>query len=287
MPSTASHSKLSAPLGMVSSTRMCTSSSTADGATASTAAPPALNLGSWEMTMETKYGPGRHRFGRNIYKDLCDEFRGEAFTRPPPPLEGWSAHHKPGTKIVTFSREAVNGIRAVAVTELKFENPPQADEAVTFADCFITELLMERNGAVMHTDMYLIDKGVELKNFRMYTAEDLLPAGMTMDAASLEARWQRRNNLYDGPCILHLEEDLKCHLRDLTEEVDIDEDFVVWVGDWVHYLEHTEYVRWSLALQDHVLSLESIESEAELLTPYEAEVSSQSSEEWRRDTDKY
>lgn len=236
--------------------------------------------------METKFGPGRHRFGRNIYKDMCDEFRGEEFTRPPPPLEGWSAHHTAGTKLVTFSREDISGIKAVALAELKFENPPQADEAVTFADCFVTELLMERNGAVMHTDMYLVDKGIELKNFRMYATEDILPPGATMDASSLEAQWQRRHRLYDGPSILHLEDDLMCHLRDLTEEVDVDEDWVVWAADWIHYLEHTEYVRWSLALQDHVLPLDEIETETDLLTPYEIDVSSQSSEEWRRQTSK-
>nr|CCC95538.1 unnamed protein product [Trypanosoma congolense IL3000] len=251
----------------------------------------------WNRAMEVKYGSGAYKLFRPLYKDLADEMRREAYTKPPPPIEGWSVRHDEEVNLAIFTRHGdVNArtARIVAYAPIAVGNPPKLNDMLYFVDWYPIEVLMERNGAIVHFSVAASEGGMHMRNVRAYSARDGSLAGSgegregSHDSAQREALlstsddavWVRHNLYYDGPCLWHLELDLQNELYDVMQDHGVTLDWVRWAAEWVYYLEHVAYVRWSLGMLYELIPPAQRGPEEDFLTTEEREALAVPVEDW-------
>ncbi|CCD18150.1 hypothetical protein, conserved (fragment), partial [Trypanosoma vivax Y486] len=123
----------------------------------------------WSRAMEAKYGAGTYKLFRPLYKDLADEMRREALTKPPPPMDGWVARHDEAENLAVFSRAGDEGARTgrvVAYCPIVMGNPPKLNDLLHAVDWFPVEALVERNGVVLHFSVAASEGGMHMRNVR-------------------------------------------------------------------------------------------------------------------------
>ncbi|ESL08901.1 hypothetical protein TRSC58_03388 [Trypanosoma rangeli SC58] len=231
----------------------------------------------WELAMGDKYGSGTYKLFRPLYKDLADEIRREAGVRPPPPMEGWTARHDAATNLAVFERAADAASRTgrvVAYSPIVMANPPKINALLYFIDWFPVEVLVARNGVIVHFSMASNEGGMHMRNVRAYTEAPQLLA-TTDDAA-----WVRRHLHYDGPCLWHLELDVQNELYDVMQDHGVTLDWMRWAAGWVYYLEHVAYLHWSVGVLEQLIPSAQRGTEDDFLTPEEKEELSKPVEEW-------
>ncbi|KAH9598157.1 Mitochondrial glycoprotein [Trypanosoma melophagium] len=233
----------------------------------------------WARAMEEKYGPGAFKLFRPLYKDLADEMRREGTTRPPPPMDGWSVRHDEAGNIVVFTRAADEKERLgriVAYSPIEIANPPKINDLLYFVDWFPVEVMVVRNGVIVHFSMAANEGGMHMRNVRAYKEEsnDLLLS--TTD----DAIWVRQNLYYDGPCLWHLELDMQNELYDVMQDHGITLDWMRWAAQWVYFLEHVAFVRWNLGMLEQLIPSDQRGPEEDFLTLEEKEELSKPLEEW-------
>lgn len=251
-----------------------------------------LTVGQWEMALEEKFGTGTHRLRRALFRELCDEMRGEIDTKPPPPLSGWKVGHIDGTDAITFSLDrsfSKDGYECFAIGRLYFKDPPSMAAHAGFIDNHFVDIFVERNGVVIHFHVAFVEKNLEVKNIKVFKknalsellGEDEIEKSTL--AATAKRIEERKHLIYDGPCIHHLEEDFYNELHDVLVCAGVDaESFVPYAVQWISYLEHVEYLRWNLSVQDSVLSADKISID-ELLTEVEVDIASTPLDTWQRE----
>ncbi|RNF24889.1 uncharacterized protein Tco025E_02502 [Trypanosoma conorhini] len=231
----------------------------------------------WTQAMEGKYGPGTYRLFRALYKDLADEMRREAGARPPPPVDGWTVRHDAATNLAVFERAADAAARTgrvVAYSPIEVANPPRLNALLYFLDWFPVEVLVSRNGVVVHFSMAANEGGMHMRNVRAYRETAQLLA--TTD----DATWVRRHLHYDGPCLWHLELDVQNELYDVMQDHGVTLDWMRWAAGWVYYLEHVAYLRWSVGVLEQLIPSAQRGGEEDFLTPEEKEELERPVEEW-------
>ncbi|PBJ69412.1 hypothetical protein BCY84_19817 [Trypanosoma cruzi cruzi] len=231
----------------------------------------------WTRGMEDKYGPGAYKLFRPLYKDLSDEMRREVNVRPPPPMDGWTTRHDEATNLAVFERaadETTRVGRVVAYSPIEMANPPKLNDLLYFLDWFPVEVLVARNGVILHFSMAVNEGGMHMRNVRAYKEEEHL-LSTTDDAA-----WVRRHLYYDGPCLWHLELDVQNELYDIMQDHGITLDWMRWAAGWVYYLEHVAYVQWSVGMLEQLIPSVLRGPEEDFLTAEEREELSKPTEEW-------
>ncbi|KEG07594.1 hypothetical protein DQ04_09321000 [Trypanosoma grayi] len=227
--------------------------------------------------METKYGAGAYKLFRPLYKDLADEMRREVCAKPPPPIDGWTVRHDEAGNLAVFTRAAdtkARTARVVAYSPVVMANPPKINELLYFLDWFPVEVLMARNGVIVHFSMATNEGGMHMRNVRAYKEESQL-LEVTDDAA-----WVRRNLHYDGPCLWHLELDMQNELYDVMQDHGVTLDWMRWAAEWVYYFEHVAYVRWSLGMLQQLIPPAQRGPEDDFLTAEEKAALSKPAEDW-------
>jgi hypothetical protein len=211
--------------------------------------------GEWMQAMQAKYGDGAYQLFRPLYRDLVDEMRREANTSPPTPNEGWTVEINDAANLVIARREAnvadKTG-RVVAYTNIRMANPPKLHQGMYMADFFAVEVLVERNGVIMHFSTCAIERQMHMRNVRVHAADALGP-GTDLMALDADALWSKHNLLYDGPCLSHLEVDMLSELHEVMMDHHVDMSFVLWMADWTNFAEHVSATRWMLGLMDAVI----------------------------------
>ena len=247
-----------------------------------------LLVGEWELALEEKFGTGTHRLRRALFREYCDEMRGEVHTKPPAPHGKWRVAHEDGTDVVTFSlarEHTIDGVEISIVGRLFFKDPPGKGDFCTIVDNHFVHILMERNGVVVAYEAAMLERVFEIKNIKVLKRDFLRDIGIGEEdtLANTAARlFERKELIYDGPCIHHLEDDLYGELHDMLITANIDLEFQEFVVRWISYLEHVEYLRWNLSIQESVLAGDGISVE-ELITEAESEIVNAQMDNWRRD----
>lgn len=95
-----------------------------------------------------------------------------------------------------------------------------------------------------------------------------------------DAEWCRQNLCYDGPCLWHLEMDFLNELYDVMQDHGISLDWVRWVSEWVHYLEHVNYTWWSVGMLEELVPTPQRGPESDFLTEAEREALDEPAEDW-------
>lgn len=234
---------------------------------------------SWGAQMEVKYGEGTWKLFRPLYKDLVDEMRREMTTKPPQPLKDWSTRHDTKNNVVVFEKDPAEGMgRVWAYSKLVIASPPRLHQGMTFADFCPIEALVERKGIVAHFSVCLVEDNLHLRNVRMCTLQSMDKE--TLFGTTPDQEWNRTNLLYDGPCINHLELRVQNELHEIMMDQGITVDWLRWATNWVHYLEHVEFVKWTLKMMDHVIPEGKRGPEADFLTNEEMDELSLPTEDW-------
>ena len=240
---------------------------------------PDDDLDAWKDQMEQKYGPGSFPLYRALYKDLCDEMRREINTKPPPPMDGFTTHHTPGTDYVVFTRDSKEDEkgsgRIFAYGKLRLADPTKMNEMLTFLNWYPIEVCMVRDGLVLQASIGNVESQFHMRNIKVYPD----PNGDLTTQYTNEANYLRNIVTYDGPYWGHLEADLQSELHDTVFDHGINPDSLHWFTEWVSYLEHFEYTRWSLMMQKAILS-GGVEKEEDVLTRGEREQLDLATEEW-------
>ncbi|CBH17959.1 hypothetical protein, conserved [Trypanosoma brucei gambiense DAL972] len=251
----------------------------------------------WSHAMEAKYGTGTYKLFRPLYKDLSDEMRLEAYTKPPAPMQGWSVHHDEAVNLAIFSHKGDSRsrtARVVAYSPITVENPESLNPLLYFMDWYPINVLMERNGVIVHFSIASTEGGMHMRNVRVYKAQDELSPNdpekqdlpnrdsecERLMSTTDDAAWVRHNLYYDGPCLWHLELDMLNELYDVMQDHGVTLDWVRWVAEWVHYLEHVSYVRWTLGVLQELIPVDERGPEDDFLTSEEKEALATPPEEW-------
>lgn len=248
-------------------------------------APPpntAESRSEWVRAMQEKYGEGTFNLFRPLYRDLVDEVRREAQTKPPAPHKGWSVEVSNEQNVIV-ARKAENTEertgRVLAYTHIKVGNPPKLHQGLLFVDFFPVEVLVERNGVVLHFSTCAIEGQMHLRNVRVHKSDALGVDTHLLDV-NPATLWARHNLLYDGPCLWHIETDMQSELHEIMMDHGVDMQVVLWLAEWAHFAEHAAAVRWMLGLMEAVLPEGRRGGEDDFLTVEEMEELSKPAEEW-------
>ncbi|RNF06052.1 hypothetical protein TraAM80_04206 [Trypanosoma rangeli] len=98
--------------------------------------------------------------------------RREAGVPPPPPMEGWTACHDAATNLAVFGRStdaATRTVHVVAHSPIAMANPPKMNALLYCVDWFPVEVLVARNGVIVHLSMASNEGGMHMRNVRAYT----------------------------------------------------------------------------------------------------------------------
>jgi hypothetical protein len=211
---------------------------------------------------KVEYGDDTYTLYRSLYKELAEEMRREIFSRPPAPLDYWQVLHAPNTRFVTFVREEgmAHNARAVMYTDLDIRDSPQMNPTIAMADWLPIDAFIIRGKIVMHFAAAAIDNSLHIRNVRCYRDKDGILA-----TADLGMSYIRDHLRYDGPAIIHMEQDVQTELWDIFHDYGFDESLFRWVSHWTYYHEHVEYVRW-LRNFLHLVLPNSVREETELLS---------------------
>lgn len=298
-------------------------------------APPAPPK-EWTDAQEEVYGEGTHQLFRQLYKELSDEMRREATTRPPPPLDGWTVHCEEVANAMRFTRlgperpavtpqpnddaappppptsapspptetateqpadntastdtnaaTATNAAAAAAavdyewrvdvLTPIVLEDPPRLNEAMTFLNWFALDVFVTKGDVIVHFNVAANEGGMHMRNVRAYRRSTMPVDVRDASAAGL---WAKKQLLYDGPFLMHLELDVQNELYDLMMDYGVNVAFVRWAAEWVTYQEHVLFVKWSLRGMQHVLPKGTRGPESDFLTKDEITFLSRPSEDW-------
>ncbi|KAH8613337.1 putative Mitochondrial glycoprotein [Trypanosoma vivax] len=234
----------------------------------------------WSRAMEAKYGAGTYKLFRPLYKDLADEMRREALTKPPPPMDGWGVRHDEAENLAVFSRAGDEGARTgrvVAYCPIVMGNPPKLNDLLHDVDWFQVEALVEREGVVLHFSVAASEGGMHMRNVRAYRLSD---GGEHLLSTADDAAWVPHHLYYDGPCLWHLELDVQNELYDVMQDHGVTLDWVWWGAEWTYYLEHVAYVRWSVGLLEELIPSERRGGEEDFVTAEEREALDAPVEEW-------
>jgi len=267
-----------------------------------------------EFALRDKYGEGNLVFFRALYKDLISEMSCEGATKPPPPLvassttvtsaappassSSWHVRYDSTTNMMVFDKkggdtrsngeahgDAEDG-RVRIYAPVKMGNPPKMHQGLYMVDFFVLEALIYRNGVVLHYSLCVLESSLHVRNVRAYRRDVLATNGETpppledvMDI-SMDANWRRHHLFYDGPCMYHLELGLQNELYDIMMDYGVTPDVAQWAAQWVSYVEHREFVRWSLGCMNHCISAERRGPEQDFVTEEEVERLANPPEEW-------
>lgn len=256
--------------------------------------------------MQTRYGEGTYDLYRSLYKDLSDEMRREVHAKPPPPMEEWRIEHQPGSAFVGFVHEPPAGTpasisRVYAWTNVTLADPNQMNEVLTFLNWYPIEACVVRNGVIMHFSVAYVEGSLHLRNVRVYRDEYFIDGVRTAPGApevapedavkafkerygllaqnTRDVQYARQFVRYDGPYLGHLELDIQTEVTDIMMDNGVNPDFLKFCGSWVAYLEHTEYVRWTLTFLKALVK-EGFPKEAMLLSKEERFELDMLAEEW-------
>lgn len=237
----------------------------------------------WTEEMKEKYGQGNFPLFRSIYRDLVDEMRSEATTKPPPPMKDWTIDVDESVNLVV-ARKAANTQertgRVVVFATPKIGDPPRLNQTLQIADYYEMEAFVERNGVVLHCSLSVIEGGLYMRNVRVHKADALGPDVPDLLAVDINTLWARHRLLYDGPCLWHLESDMHSEFYDLLFDHGVYLDVVIWLTEWTYFAEHVATTRWMLQMMDALIPAERRGDESDFLTEQEVEQLSQPSEEW-------
>ena len=201
------------------------------------------------IQMQSKLGEGTYDLYRAIYKDLCDEMRREVFARAPAPVAGWTAHHEPYTRFMTFKRtkRPEEDFEVIVHAEVAIQDPKTINEVMQFLNWYPFEVFIRRGEYTSQMSCCFVESNPQIRNFKIYHDEkDELRASLKDEVIS-----HKRTHLrYDGPFQGHLELDLQTEMFDFMLDVGIDCYFLRYASEWVAFCEHQEYTRWAMNVLD-------------------------------------
>ncbi|KAL7695826.1 hypothetical protein NQL31_003588 [Lotmaria passim] len=206
-------------------------------------------------------------------------------TTPPEPTYGdgtWTVQYHPEHNVVSFHRDAVKEGRLGEInawSRIELKDPPRLNAVLTFADWIPIEIVVERNGVLIHFSMASNEGGMHMRNVRVYE-----PASAEERAALLnpseDGEQARKKFYYDGPCLWHLELDFQNELYDVMQDHGISLDWVHWAASWVFYLEHVNYVKWNLGLLEELIPSPLRGPESDFLSAAERALLEEPVEDW-------
>ncbi len=228
------------------------------------------------MTSIAKYGDKPFKFYQALYRELCDEMRREAFSKPPVPYLDWTVDYERGRGWVAFKKPAAGPLKlpVEVYAPLFLGDPKKMNEKIEFLIWYPMEVFVRKSNLVIHISVAGFEANMHFRNMAIY--DD--PEGKTI-GMSLEAQHERKIVRYNGPWSLHLEEDVMCELWDTTMDFTIDPKWARFSSEYVYYCEHVEYLRWLRHLMDLAIP-GGPESETELISAEEMEANETSNEVW-------
>lgn len=147
----------------------------------------------------------------------------------------------------------------------------------------------EQGGSVnaASTDGDVVNEEEEGKGSKFRRKQELSPQQLQqhptpaniLDATD-DAEWCRQNLCYDGPCLWHLELDFLNELYDVMQDHGITLDWIRWAAEWVSYLEHVNYTRWSVGVLEELVPSSQRGPENDFLTEGEREALDEPAEDW-------
>lgn len=238
------------------------------------------------IQMQSKLGEGTYDLYRALYKDLCDEMRREIHARAPGPVEGWTAHHEPFTRFITFKRtkRPEEDFEVVVHAEVAIQDPKTINEVMQFLNWYPFEVFVHRGEYTAQISCCFVESSPQVRNMKIFHDAKNEMACSGMDAANTYKRTFLR---YDGPFQGHLELDLQTEMFDFMLDVGIDCYFLRYASEWVAFAEHQEYTRWIVNVLDAAAPQVRFPKEGEYEFSEEAFVSreerqalDQQAEEW-------
>jgi hypothetical protein len=157
-------------------------------------------------------------------------------------------------------------------------DPPSLNESISSVDWFVVDLLVERSGVIFHAMLSNIEGQLHVRNVKAYRSD--VVEGITLDDVSKEAHWRRTNLIYDGPCLWHLEMDVVQELFEIVMDHGVYPETLDWMGDWVAYAEHIQYVKWMLGMMEVAIDKDSLGPQEDFLSDKELEELATPVTEW-------
>lgn len=77
-----------------------------------------------------------------------------------------------------------------------------------------------------------------------------------------------------------LELKLQQELYEIMMDHGVNVDFMMWVSQWVYFVEHQAWLNWTINILNNLIPIEKIESEDDVLTKAEQEILKERTEDW-------